>query len=286
MTQALLQTLTSGVSLSGYYALLAVGLGFIFATLRIFHIAHAAVFITGGYAFFALHRLAHVDFWLSALAAVAIAAIVGLLIDKLVYLPVLRNGGGMFSVFVASLGVALLFESVALLLTHGHLSVARTGPFAPVSFGGVSFRWYDVEVAGTVAVLYAVLFLGVMRTRLGLEIRALADNVGLAGVVGIETRRTRNVIFLVASALAGLAGVFTAYDSGVAPATGMDILFIIMVAVIFGGTRSLFAGSLGGSIVMGLVTAVASFFAPQWVTTIVFALLIVLLVVRPNGLFG
>ncbi len=122
-------------------------------------------------------------------------------------------------------------------------------------------------------------------TRTGLEIRALADNQTMAGVVGIDTGRTRTSIFLVASALAGLAGILTVYDSGVVPTTGLNLLFVTIVAVIFGGTRYLFLGALGGSIVMGLVTAFAGFFFPQWVTIIVFLLLIALLIARPQGFF-
>ena len=272
--------------MSGYYAVLAIGFGMIFATLRIFHIAHAAVFGVAGYLFFLFHRVYGVDLWVSGAIALILASVFGLLIDMGIYRPLLRRGGGTFSVFIASLGLTLVFESVALMLTKGTLSVARVGALAPVTLGPISFRWFDVEVVVPVAILYAGLYLAVMKTRVGLEIRALADNAGLAGVVGINTDRTRTAIFLGASALAGLAGVFTAYDSGMVPTSGMDLLFITMVAVIFGGSRYLFMGALGGSLIMGLVTALAGFLFPQWVTIIVFMLLIVMLVFRPNGLFG
>jgi branched-subunit amino acid ABC-type transport system permease component len=91
---------------------------------------------------------------------------------------------------------------------------------------------------------------------------------------------------LIASALAGLAGILTVYDSGVVPTTGLNLLFVTFVAVIFGGTRRLFMGALGGSLVMGLVTAFAGFFFPQWVMVIVFVLLIGLLIARPQGFFA
>lgn len=286
MTSTLIQVLISGLSLSGYYAVLAIGFAMIFSTLRIFHMAHAAVFGAAGYLFFFLHRVQHVDIWTSGAAAIVVAAVFGVLIDRVIYLPVLRRGGGSFSVFIASLGVALLFESLALLFTHGAVSVAHEGAFVPVSLGAVSFRWLDVEVVATIAVVYAALYFAVMRTDAGLEIRALSDNASLAGVVGIDTNRTRTAIFVAASALAGLGGIFTTYDSGIVPTTGINLLFVTMVAVIFGGTRLLFIGTLGGSLVMGIVTALAGFLFPAWVTIIVFALLIVLLVARPQGLFG
>jgi branched-subunit amino acid ABC-type transport system permease component len=286
VSSTLVQVLISGLSLSGYYAVLAIGFAMIFSTLRIFHMAHAAVFGAAGYLFYVLYRLQHVDLWLSGIAAIVVAALFGVLIDRVIYLPVLRRGGGSFSVFIASLGVALLFESLALLFTHGALSVAHEGAFVPVTLGAVSFRWLDVEVVVTIAIVYAALYFAVMRTDAGLEIRALSDNASLAGIVGIDTKRTRTAIFLVASALAGLGGIFTTYDSGIVPTTGINLLFVTMVAVIFGGTRLLFVGTLGGSLVMGLVTALAGFLFPAWVTVIVFALLIVLLIARPQGLFG
>jgi branched-chain amino acid transport system permease protein len=282
----MLQVLISGLSLSAYYALLALGFAMIYSTLRIFHIAHAAVFGAAAYAFYFLYRVHDLNVWLSMVAAIVIAAGFGLLVDILIYRVLAARGGGTFSIFIASLGVALLFEAMALLFTRGTPLVAHTGSLVPITVGAVSFRLLDIVVVSSVAALYGVLFYAVMHSRTGLEIRALADNQTMAGVVGIDTSRTRTSIFLLASALAGLAGILTVYDNGIVPTTGLNLLFITIVAVIFGGTRYLFMGTLGGSIVMGLVTAFAGFFFPQWVTIIVFMLLIVLLIARPQGLFG
>jgi branched-chain amino acid transport system permease protein len=282
----MLQVLISGLSLSAYYALLALGFAMIYSTLRIFNIAHAAVFGTAAYAFYARDRVYGLNIWLSMAAAVVLAALLGLLVDFAIYRQLTARGGGTFSIFVASLGVATLFEAIALLVTRGTPVVAHVGSLLPITIGNVSFRLLDVIVVASVAVLYGVLFYAIMNTRTGLEIRALADNPAMAGVVGIDTNRARTSIFLIASALAGLAGILTVYDSGVVPTTGLNLLFVTIVAVIFGGTRYLFMGALGGSIVMGLVTAFAGFFFPQSVTIIVFLLLIVLLIARPQGFFS
>jgi branched-subunit amino acid ABC-type transport system permease component len=282
----MLQVLVSGLSLSAYYALLALGFAMIYSTLRIFNIAHAAVFGAAAYAFYFLYRVANVNLFGSLAIAVGCAAALGLLIDLVIYRPLTARGGGTFNIFIASLGVATLFEAVALLATHGTPLVAHAGSLASISLGAVSFRLLDVVVVAAVAVLYGALFYAIMTTRTGLEIRALADNPAMAGVVGIDTNRARTSIFLIASALAGLAGILTVYDSGVVPTTGLNLLFVTFVAVIFGGTRRLFMGALGGSVVMGLVTAFAGFFFPQWVMVIVFLLLIALLIARPQGFFG
>ena len=111
MAASLLQVFSTGLGLAGYYALVAVGFALIFATLRIFHIAHGTVFIVGGYVFFALHRLLGLNIFLSAAVGIGCAGLAGLAIDKIVYAPVIRRGGGMFSVFIASLGAALIAEA-------------------------------------------------------------------------------------------------------------------------------------------------------------------------------
>jgi branched-subunit amino acid ABC-type transport system permease component len=263
-----------------------VGFALIFSTLRIFHIAHAAVFVTAGYALYFLHRVNRVDLLVSAVAAIAGAGVLGWLIDRVVYQPILRRGGGLFSVFIASLGVALIFESVYLLLTKAILAVARTETLAVLNVGGLAIRALDLTIVAIILALYAGLYAWLMYTRTGLEIRALTVNPALASVVGVEVGRTRTILFLVASVLAGLAGVFTAYDRGVLPDTGISLLFVTFVAVLLGGTRNVLLGSLVGSLVLGLVTAYAGFFAPQWVTISVFGILILLLIARPRGLFG
>jgi branched-chain amino acid transport system permease protein len=222
----------------------------------------------------------------SAAAAIAVAAVLGLLIDRLVYMPITYRGGGTFAMFIASLGLTLIFGALFLLLTRGTVSVARTENLAILSAGNLAIRVYDVVVVGAVSLLYLVLYVWLRRTRSGLGVLALTDNSGLAAAVGVKVDRVRVVVFLVASALAGLSGVFTTYDSGIVPTTGLDLLFIVLVAVILGGTRNVLLGSLAGSIVIGLVTGFAGFFLPQWVTVSVFLILIMLLIGRPAGLLG
>jgi len=280
------QVFTSGLGLAGYYALVAVGFALIFATLRIFHIAHGTVFIVGGYAFFALHRLAGVHLLVAAAAAIGVAGLLGLAIDKIIYGPVLKRGGGMFSVFIASLGVALIFEAGFLVWSKGVVSVARTGLLDIFILGDVVFRYLDFVILAIVALAYGALWLWFHRTNTGLEVRGLTDNADLSAVVGVDVARTRNAIFLVASMLAGLAGVLTAWDTGVAPSSGFQTIFIGVVAVILGGTRNLLLGTAIGATCLGLLTAFAGFFFPEWISFSIFLIMIVLIVFRPQGILG
>jgi branched-chain amino acid transport system permease protein len=286
MLASLLQVLSIGLGLAGYYALVAVGFALIFATLRIFHVAHGTVFIIAGYTFFGLHRLLGFDVFLSAAAGIASAALAGLAIDKIVYGPVLRRGGGMFGVFIASLGAALIVEAGFLAWTKGVVSVARTGMLDILVVGDVALRALDFGIFALVAAAFGALYLWLHRTDTGLEVRGLTDNADLATVVGVDVRRTRNSIFLVASALAGLAGVLTAYDTGLVPSSGFKTLFIGVVAVILGGVRNILLGTIVGAACLGLLTAFAGFFFPEWITFTIFLIMIVLIIVRPQGILG
>jgi branched-chain amino acid transport system permease protein len=286
MSASLLQVFSTGLGLAGYYALVAVGFALIFATLRIFHVAHGTVFLIAGYTFFALHRLLGIDGFVSAAAGVAAAALAGLAIDKIVYGPVLRRGGGMFGVFIASLGAALIVEAGLLAWTKGVVSVARTDMLEIFIVGDVALRALDFGIIALVAAAFGALYLWLHRTNTGLEVRGLTDNADLAAVVGVDVHRTRNAIFLIASALAGLAGVLTAYDTGLLPSSGFKTLFIGVVAVILGGLRSLLLGTIVGASCLGLLTAFAGFFFPEWITFTIFLIMIVLIIVRPQGILG
>ena len=281
-----LQVLVIGLGIAGYYALVAVGFALIFATLRIFHIAHGTVFMAAGYLFFFLYRVHGLEILLSGAIAVIGAALFGFVIDKTVYVPVMRRGGGLFSVFVASLGVSLIVEAGMLVFTKGVITVARTAPLQILSIGNVSIRTLDLLILGFVAAIYGLLYLWFHRTQTGLTIRGLTDNGALAAIVGANVNRTRNVIFLVASGLAGLAGVLTSYDTGIAPDTGSRTLFIAVVAVILGGVQNLLLGTVVGSLSLGILTANAGFYFPEWVTFCIFSMMIVLILLRPRGLFG
>jgi branched-chain amino acid transport system permease protein len=282
----LLQVFSTGIGLAGYYALIAVGFALIFGTLRIFHVAHGTVFMIAGYTFFSLHRLLGVNIFASAVFSVGCAVLAGLAVDKIVYGPVLRRGGGMFAVFIASLGAALIVEAGFLAWSKGVVSVARTDMLDTFILGGVAFRVFDFVIFGFVATAFSALYLWLHRTSTGLEVRGLTDNADLAAVVGVDVRRTRNAIFLVASALAGLAGVLVAYDTGLEPSIGFKMLFIGVVTVILGGVRNVLLGTAVGATCLGLLTAFAGFLFPEWNTFTIFLIMIGLIIIRPLGILG
>ncbi len=281
----ILQLILNGLSLGITYGIIAVGLALIITTTGVFHIAHSAIFLTGGYCFFIFVRLLELPLFVSIGIALAGAAIVGVAVDQSIYLPIFRRGGGMFTVFIASMGISLIFEAIFLILWRGVPSCARVQTLTYFSLGSINVRWLDVIFVIIGSIVYFCLFLWLHKTKMGLGIRGLADNPSLASVF-ISAARTRKAVFAVGSILAGIGGVLTAYDTGITPTQGFDALFVGIVALIVGGMGNVVLGTLVGGIILGVVKVFSGYLFPQWFYFFVFSTMVVSVVIRPEGLVG
>lgn len=275
--------LVNGLSLGAVYGIIAIGFGLIVTTTRVFHIAHSATYLMGGYIFFILIRFLDAPLPVAVAGALVASALFGLVVDRVTYRPIVRRGGGMFTVFIASMGVSLIVEAFYVLLFRGVPSVARTETLAVLQLGPASIRSIDLLSAATGLLVYASLFFWLYKTNAGLAIRGLADNATLASIF-VDTSRVRNTVFAVGSALAGLGGVIAAYDSGITPAQGFDALFVGIVALIVGGMGNVVLGTLVGGMVFGMLKVVSGYFFPKWFYFFVFSVLMVSIILRPEGL--
>ncbi len=279
-----LQLLINGFSLGITYGIIAVGFALIVSTTGVFHIAHSAAFLTGGYLFFILVRLVEAPLFMSIIIALVGAGMFGLLIDKTIYLPIiLRRGGGIFTVFIASMGVAMIVDAVFLLLFRGISSVARTQTLSFFSLGPANVRELDVLFGILGSIVYLCLYFWLYRAKTGLAIRGLADNPTLA-LGFIDAARTRSVVFIIGSVLAGLGGIITAYDSGITPNQGWDALFVGIVVLVVGGMQNIVLGTLVAGMLLGVVKVFSGYFFPGWFHFFVFLTLVISIIVRPEGL--
>lgn len=280
------QLIINGLAAGGIYALLALGFAIIYNTTRMLHIAHAVVYAFGAYAFYVATVPLGFGPLISVPCAVASAALFGVAIEIFVYRPVRRRGGGSNSILIVTLGTVVLVQALlAIAFTTDVLSL-RSGPLPAVSIGDVSITALHLAVLGVVLVTFPALqaFLG--QSRVGTAIRALADNPSLSEVQGLDTDFLYSVIFLIGSALAGVAAVLTSLDLGVRPEMGFSVVFTSIVAVIIGGVGYL-PGALAGAFLLGLVEQLAVWkLNSAWQAGLVFAVLLAFLFVRPQGLFG
>lgn len=277
----------SALLLAGLYSIMAYGLGLIYGVLRVVNLAHAGVIMAAAYMTWAIHRSTGLDPYL--LIPVVLVAFFGFgvaLYKGLVrFLP--RGAAGGVQSLLLLFGVWLLMRNAAYLLFTGNDRAIRTGySTKSVSFLGTAVGLNRVIVFLIAIVVLAALHLFLTRTYSGKAIRAVAQNPDSCALVGIDVERTYTLTFGIGTALGGLAGLLLSTIFAFNPAAGAGELLKSFVVVVLGGLGSVVGIALGA-----LVLAAAESFSikvmPSYLTGAVgFVLLVLVLVVRPGGLFG
>jgi branched-chain amino acid transport system permease protein len=269
------------------YALVASGFTLIFSVGRFFHMAHGAIYTLGAYVAYALLSLAGIPPILSIPASVAAAALVGGAIEVGVYRPLQGVGGNPLVLLVASLGILISIQNVISLVFGEQTRVLSAEPMSqgPTIAGG-HISWIQVMVILVTAMLTSSLWLMLVRTSFGRQIRAVASDHILATIVGIRRERVISEVYMIGSALAGLAGILIGYDTQLNPMMGFRVLLVSVVAAIVGGIGSIPGALLGGTLVGFAENFGVRWLPTQWQDAIVFLILVVVLILRPQGILG
>ncbi len=267
------------------YGLVASGLSLIFGVLRIINFAHGAVMMLGMYTSYWLFVLLGLDPYLSIVITGPLFFAIGLLIQRVVIEP--NRHAAEHNQLLLTLGVALFFENLALVLWQGDFRTVRT------SYSGASFLVADVLVevprlvAAAGAVLIALGLWGFLRTTdVGKAIRALSEEPEGARLVGVNVSRIRGVAFGIGSACVAVAGALVTPFFYIAPDVGESFNIMAFVVVVLGGMGN-FLGALAGGFIVGLAESLGAAFLPGSLKQlVVFGLFVIVLLLRPEGLFG
>jgi len=288
MSQYLFQQLVNGLALGSLYALVAIGFSMIYGIVRLINFAHGDLVMIGAFATLAMVA-AGVPWPLVLLFVLLIGALAGATIGTVVFKPLI--GAPQVTGFIATLAVSIVIQNTALMILSGQ---PRNFLFPAVmrqrvDFGGVSASVTDLTIIGLTALMIAALLFIVYRTRLGTAMRATAENVMAARLMGIAVDRTIVVAFAIGSALAAVAGLLWGGKFGqIDPLLGFVPGLKAFVACVIGGVGSI-GGALLGGYLLGLAEVLFVGLMPQEVSgyrdSFVFLLLIVILLVRPSGLF-
>ncbi|RWG00846.1 branched-chain amino acid ABC transporter permease [Mesorhizobium sp.] len=280
--------LVSGVVLGSGYALMASGLSLVWTTLGIFNFAHGVLMTLGAYVAWTVSDAAGLNLGLAAGTAVTVAALigVGILLERVIVRPFYSNRDILLITVMTSLA-AMIFLQKGIQLLWG----ARLKQLQPLVAGNVRILSTTISAQETLIIVVAPLLLGLLwlflsRTRIGRGIRAVGQNPNAARLIGINVSQLFIVTFALSAVLAGLTGVLLGSVRLLTPEFGADPLVKALIIVIFGGLGSL-VGTVAAAYVMGLVEAALTFFIGiYWTPSLIFLLLIVVLLVRPQGLLG
>jgi branched-chain amino acid transport system permease protein len=273
----------NSVTLGGLLFLLSAGFSLIFGLMRIPNLTHGSMFMLGAYLGVSLIAWGF-GFWAAALAAGLGVALFGGIVERFI---LRRLAGAELAQVLVTLGLSFMVADACLMLWGGDPISVETPPAlrGATSVVGVAFPTYRLAIILVAMVIAAGLWGLLDRTRLGAMIRAAVDDPAMARVVGIRVSFLFTIVFSLGAGLAGFAGVIGAPILSVYPGLDQDMLPLALVVVILGGTGSLL-GSLVGSFVVGFLYNFGQAMFPELAYVILFLPMLVVLVIRPQGLFG
>lgn len=283
----MLANLINGISLGSVYAIIALGYTMVYGIAKMLNFAHGDVIMVGGYiAFCSISYLGWPPI-LAVLASVVVCTILGIVIEGLAYKP-LRNATSL-AVLITAIGVSYFLQNAALLIWTSNTKVFPNmfAGMAPIQLGGTQIAPVTLITVFANIVIMVALTLFTSRTKMGKAMRAVSEDKGAATLMGINVNRTISMTFAIGSGLAAIAGVLlcTAYPT-LMPTTGAMPGIKAFTAAVFGGI-----GSIPGAMLGGVLLGVIEIFGKAYISTelgdaIVFAVLIIVLLVKPAGLLG
>ena len=282
-----LSYLISGVSLGSVYAIIALGYTMVYGIAKMLNFAHGDVIMVGGYISLLAMSSLGLPWWVGVLLAMLVCTVLGVIIEGLAYKPL--RAAPSLAVLITAIGVSYFLQNAAQLIWG-----ASPMSYTPIVSGSLQLFGEQLSISYvsllTIVVCAAImvgLTLFTSKSKMGKAMRACSEDKGAAQLMGINVNRTISLTFAIGSALAAIAGVLlcSAYPT-LQPTTGSMPGIKAFTAAVFGGIGSIPGAFLGG-ILLGIIEALAkAYISTQLANSIVFAVLIIMLLVRPAGLLG
>ena len=283
---AALTTLVSGIVLGSLYALMASGLSLIWTTLGVFNFAHGALMMIGAFVAWTVSEGAGLGLWPGLAAGIAAAALLGVVIEYLLVRPFYGRPNMLLITVMTTLAAMIILEKSAQIIWGARLKQLPRMVDGDVSILGAVVSAHEALIVLIAPLILIGLWVFATRTSVGRSLRAVGQNQDAAALLGINVPVTFAIAFGLGAALAGLTGILLGGIRFITPSMGAEPLVKAMIVVIFGGLGSLGA-TVGAAFVIGLTEAfLILVLGLYWTPFVLFLGLIVVLILRPNGLFG
>jgi branched-chain amino acid transport system permease protein len=277
--------LVTGLVNGSAYALLAIGFSLVFGVARIVNIAHTAFYMLAAYVLYALLIGGGVGPLLSGVLAVGSVTVLSLICYRLVIEPVRQHEA---AVLIATIALALIFQETVLRIYGGNYLGIPSVIDGGITFLGIALPWQRLVILFIASGMLAATWVLLYRTRLGLAVRATANDLEVANLMGMDVNRVAMITVGISVALAAIAGVAVAPVFVVDPFMWLAPLVTVLSVVVLGGLGSIY-GSVIGALIIGYVEAITVFVLPQGAFlkgAVSLSMMVIVLLVRPEGLFG
>ena len=285
-----LSYLIKGISLGSVYAIIALGYTMVYGIAKMLNFAHGDVIMVGAYSVFIMSTSLGLSPFFGVLTSIVVCTALGLTIERVAYKP-LRGAASPLAVLITAIVVSYLLQNIALLVFGANtISFTSVINISPITFGSnneltISGETIVTIIAGIIIMVGLTLF--VNKTKMGHAMRAVSEDKGAASLMGINVNATIALTFAIGSALAAIAGVLlcSAYPT-LNPYTGAMPGIKAFVAAVFGGIGSI-PGAMIGGVLLGIIEVFGkAYISSQMADAIVFAVLIIVLLVKPTGILG
>ncbi len=268
------------------YGVVALGFALVYNTTRIFHIAYAAIYMVAPYLLMFSMQSLGLPLFVSILLAVLGTILIGFAVDILIYSPLAKRNSSSNVIMVSSIGAMIIIINVVALIFGNETKIVNPGVSQSITIGKILVTYTQVFQFVTALFLFFLFFIFLKFSRFGIITRAYRDDEKLASVLGTNIPAIKRLLFILSSAFAAVGSCLIAYDVGMNPYVGMPMLLNAVVALIIGGVGRFEAPVLGGVLIGVLQALVVYFSSARWQDAVTFLLLILFLLLRPQGILG
>ena len=280
-----LSYLISGVSLGSVYAIIALGYTMVYGIAKMLNFAHGDVIMVGGYISLLAMTSLGLPWPVAVILAMVVCTVLGVVIEGLAYRPL--RAAPSLAVLITAIGVSYFLQNAAQLLWGASPRAYTPIVSGALSVGRLSISYVSLMTIAVCIIVMIALTVFTGKSKMGKAMRACSEDKGAAQLMGINVNRTISLTFAIGSALAAVAGVLLcSFNTSLMPTTGSMPGIKAFTAAVFGGIGSIPGAFLGG-ILLGVIESLAkAYISTQLANSIVFAVLIIMLLVRPAGLLG
>jgi branched-subunit amino acid ABC-type transport system permease component len=279
------QLVFMGCAEGSVYALIAMTFGLIVYVTRVFHLAHGAVLAIAAYSIHYFTRFLGFPVWASVLFTFPISALFGILMELGIYRPLERKFASPLILLLASLAILFGIPGVLGIFFSTDAQVLLESPMEPLTIGKMVFKGAHLGML-TLWIFIGLLLFYLRHSQMGKTMRAVADRPEMAEIVGINTSRARLMATVIGSALLTLPAFLIYWGSGITPGMGFMGILFASAGAILGGMGSILGAAFGGLTIGLLVNLGVAFISTRWQVGIAFSLLVLVLLLRPEGIFG